>query len=417
MYRWQQADLIYLGPGGLRGWKTSGAAKGSRRRRRPSGHRSERRIVSQAFAIPSRARFEIELSWNNKPDFELALGVGSDPKTARRAFHFAVWEDDLVVAHETEREADVAVLEKIKSGPGGVRLQAFLDQEQGRMLVFSAGGQQLADLQVSMSKPQAFGGVQLTNHSGNIRLESLHQPMERRTAPLAVRADKARIHATDGTITYGKLRSYDAAEHEFAIDDEAEGQNMAENKVQDVFLGSSEKTAASSIRIEYLSGLRISGDLLKIEQQTVWVQCAGIREPIPAQIDALRPLFVLQPKDNTVLSNGRHGRIELAGTLLHGCLVNGRESDGSCLVWQPASSSVDQFVGAWRFGAHDLSRSAAAAETSAGTKIHRGPRVAGRGHAGWFSNAAGRWRNAPRRGPAAGCRCCTCGAAIRFLAE
>ncbi len=49
-------------------------------------------------------------------------------------------------------EADLASVQKVAAGAGRLHLQFYLDQEQGRLLVFSAGGEKLADLTVPDDK-------------------------------------------------------------------------------------------------------------------------------------------------------------------------------------------------------------------------------------------------------------------------
>ena len=52
-----------------------------------------------------------------KPDFDLAFGVGDDPKSVLRAFRLDVWDNKIVAWRETEREADVTALAADRAGP------------------------------------------------------------------------------------------------------------------------------------------------------------------------------------------------------------------------------------------------------------------------------------------------------------
>ena len=243
IHRWNSGDLIYSGPNGLEGWKTSGSATAWREDGGQLVADEIGAVIRRDFKIPAMARFEVELAWNKKADFDLAFGVGDDPKSVLRAFRFDVWDNKIVAWRETEREADVTALAKIEAGPGHMHLQALVDQEHGRMLVLSAAGEKLADLKVSTAKPQAFGGLQLTNKSGDVRLERLRIGNWNGETPQAVAADKARIHATDGTIVYGQLEAYDAANHQFIVRGEAGEQRFAEDQVQDIFLAETNPVA------------------------------------------------------------------------------------------------------------------------------------------------------------------------------
>ncbi len=346
MYRWQGGtELLFSGPSGLKGWTTPGAAKTWREE---SGHLLTNQggaVLYRDFGLPAMARVEFELSWKGKPDFELALGA-SDSKSALRAFRFEVWENELVVQRETERDADLTSLQPAQPGPGRIHLQAFLDQPKGRLLVFSSGGMKLADLTVTTAKPQTLGGLQLTNKSGDVRLERLSIGRWNGEPPRSVDASKSRLHTTDGAITYGQLQSYDATTREFVIETNEIEELFAEDRVQDVFFSLENKVAPRSLRAVHHSGLRISGDLVRVDADNVWIKCPGIREDVAFPVGGLHALTVLDPKDVSPASAEhpkpatRLGRLEVEGCSLYGSLIECRKHDGCCLVWQPTRSTL-----------------------------------------------------------------------------
>ena len=189
---------------------------------------------------------------------------------------------------ETEREADVAALAKIEPGQGQIRLQALVDQEQGRMIVLSGAGEQLADLKVSTAKPQTYGGVQLTNKSGDVRLERLRIGRWNGEIPKSVAADRARVHRTDGTIIYGQLTAYDREQRQLRVRTDDGEQVIDEQLVQDVFFSQDAASEPRAVcRAVYASGTRISGDLQRIEAGKIWLKTPGIREQLVAPIEAL----------------------------------------------------------------------------------------------------------------------------------
>ncbi|HEV3122101.1 MAG TPA: hypothetical protein VGY53_09370, partial [Isosphaeraceae bacterium] len=174
--RWRNsAELIYNGPNGLHGWQEAPAGK-KRGWREESGRPVSDKDGTSLFAnlgLPARSAIELELSWKNKPDFVLALGVSDDEESARQAFHFEVWGHDLVVTRELESEADVGRVKDVATGSGHLHMQVYLDQERARMLVFSTDAHLLADLTVSEGKPRVLPGVHLANVRGDLKLERL----------------------------------------------------------------------------------------------------------------------------------------------------------------------------------------------------------------------------------------------------
>ena len=72
------ADLIYLGPNGLAGWHEPSAKKVWREEQGQPWTDQDGAAIRGDFELPARATLEFEISWKNKPDFVLALGVGDD---------------------------------------------------------------------------------------------------------------------------------------------------------------------------------------------------------------------------------------------------------------------------------------------------------------------------------------------------
>lgn len=339
MFRWSGGkDLLYFGPSGLAGWQFVGNPVW----REEAGHllADQRGAIRRDFQAPPRACFEFEISWTKQADFELALGVGADATAALRAFRFEIWENQLVAQRETEREADVAAIQDVKTGPGRIHVIAFLDQARGRLLVFSSGGQKLAELAVSTARPQSFGGLQLTNRAGDVRLERLRISRWDGAAPRLADAGKARIHASDGSIIYGQLKSYDAAKKEFVLATGAAEKRLPAVDVPDAFFPADGVVAARKLRAVHLSGIRLSGELAKVDERGVWINCPGIAEPVVSPFEALHALTALLHRGDAPPFSGRQGRLEVAGAQLRGSLIDAQEGDGSCLVWQPTASKA-----------------------------------------------------------------------------
>ncbi len=54
--------------------------------------------------------------------------------------------------------------------------------------------------------------------------------------PQEVETEKARVHARDGSISYGQLKSFDAARGEFVLSSAEGERRLAKEAVQDIFL-------------------------------------------------------------------------------------------------------------------------------------------------------------------------------------
>ena len=299
------------------------------------------------FGLPDRASIEFEISWKSKPDFVFALGVDDKENTVKRAFRFEAWGGDLVVQRELEQEADLAVVQEVAPGPGRTHLQAYLDQTKGRILVFSPGGKQLADLKVGGAKSPVLPGVYLANIRGDVRLEWLRIGRWNGEIPREARNDQSRIHRADGSIIYGQLNGFQASTKELIFKTETGESRVPEDKVTSVFLSLPKEEAPRLVRAVYQDGSRISGDLVKVEDGTLSFTVPGIKEPVRLPLAGIRAIVVLR-HDTPEVKFASSGRLEMDGIRLTGKLVDGRERpDASCLAWQPSGSST---AGALRLG-------------------------------------------------------------------
>lgn len=345
LYRWNSgADLIYLGPNGLTEWKEISATKHWREEGGQPLTDQEGANIRGDFGIPPQAIIEFELAWKNRPDFVFALGVSDsdDESIFKRAFRFEVWDNELVIRCELGREADVDSVQETSVGAGRAHFLAYLDQEKGRLLVYSPNGTPHGQINVTPRKPQVHSGLRLTNKRGDVRLERLRISRWNGIPPREVQANKSRLHRTDGSIAYGTLASFDPDLKQFTVRDGKEEIKVAADQISSVFLSPPNDEVARGFRAVYLDGTRLSGDLTTIADDHLRLTNPAIQEPLRLPLSALRSFAILKHEDSAANSSveGRIGRLELDGLRLHGRLTNGREQPGaSCLVWHPDFST------------------------------------------------------------------------------
>lgn len=341
--RWGDGtDLLYLGPNGLAGWDSVSPKDAWRE---DSGHLFTDRqgaFIHGDFNLPAQAAIEFELSWTSKPDFVLALGVEKTNLAfgGAQAFRFEVWQNHLVAMRETDDEADVASLRQVGGGAGRAHLIAYLDQERHRMFVLSSEGKQLADLKVASGKTYTYPGIRLTNHLGNVRLERLRISRWNGEPPRELQADRSRVHRADGSIVYGNVKSFNAAEKKFVIEGDDGEVSIAADQVGSIVLAADDPPG-QSIRAVLQDGTRLSGSVAKVEDGKLLLSYPGASAPLPIPVEALRTLLMLDSTATASPVEGRMGRLELAGTSLNGVFGAGAEQqDATCLVWQPRGSAT-----------------------------------------------------------------------------
>ncbi|MGO9112895.1 MAG: TlpA family protein disulfide reductase [Thermoguttaceae bacterium] len=361
------ADLVYLGPNGLLEWDESPRGAWEQ----DAGHLFTARIgasLASEFVIPAQACLDFEISWTSEPDFTFALGAGArspqgtlnllqlrlipnvrtraDSPQQAPAFRLEVWDRRLVLLGETAQKADLVVLQEITPGAGRCHFRIYLDQERNRAIVFGADGRLLADLAIADAPPHLGGGLRLINHHGSVRLEQLSITRWDGQPPRAVQGGKSRLHRSDGSVVNGEIAAFDASTKEFLIAEGDRKSRVPADAIESIVLASSGSPSACGLRAICENGLRLSGNLRKVEKGRLWLSCPGISEPLGIDLSVLRSLVVLENRKPLSQPDGRSGRLESEGLKLQGCLVEGSGAPAcgspaaSCLVWRPRGSTM-----------------------------------------------------------------------------
>jgi len=336
--RHSTSELVFSGLAGLDTWQVSGAADGWSE---GAGHllASKPQVsIYRDLKIPASARIEIDLAWTKKPNFELSFGAGRLPKAAVSKFQIDVWDDDLVAVCESEQAGDVAVMQSVGNGPGGVSLQVYLDRTNGKMLVTSADGTTLADLSTVPSAKPGEGGLQLTNRGSDLRLEKLRVYNWNAEPPQPMNASRSQIYLVDGTRIDGDISSYDSEQKMFTVKANDDEQSLAASQLQSVAYGAITTIRTGAVRVQMLNGTRVSGELLKIENGSLHLTCRGVEQPLVLPCSGMHGMTVLKPEDSPSITLGRTGRLEADGTLLHGSLVE-VPRDNTTPAWRPLGAT------------------------------------------------------------------------------
>lgn len=352
--------LMFYGPSGLDGWNVT-----TPKWREEGGALAADKpgaSIERVFADAPFACYEIEISWQQRGDFEIVLGeepaLPAPPgQPAQRAVLraaapklpaastipavcFDVWDDSLVLVREDEKQADLAVLSEIPEGPGRLHVQVYLDQ-MGRVLVYSPTGELLADLNVPASEPRPIGRLHLKNKSGDLRLERLRVSKWNGEPPQPVQAERARVHQIDGAVVYGPLKAYDPATKSFLVEADGGTVRIPDHQLQDAVLAPPEAAGPPRAMLAATrGGMRFSGELVRVQDPELVLTCPGIRGEISLPIDSLAALLSLAAPAETPEPAPREGRLEADGVRLLGSLADADRSGGSALVWRPHGSKV-----------------------------------------------------------------------------
>jgi len=390
-----QVDLVYSGPNGLSEWKESPAGAWEQDAGQLFTLRSGATLVGE-LSLPAKACLDFELSWTSEPDFTFALGTRTDsaeqvyngPLGQRRVvranagsspddppFRVEVWDRELLLLGETAEKADLATLQDIAPGAGRCHFRIYLDQEQNRAMAFGADGRLLADVALadasappaaqSHFNPDALARwltaprpsashvgacLRLVNHRGNVRLEHLSITRWNGKPPRAAQGAKSELHSSNGSVVNGEIAGFDASTQEFLIAEGDRKSRVRADAIESIVLGRADLAPAERMKVRptecgvraiWQNGIRLSGNLQKVEKGRLWLSCPGIVDPLAVELSALRSLVVLENRKPLSEPGGRRGRLEGDGVMLDGWLV---ESSGApranCLAWRPCGSTT-----------------------------------------------------------------------------
>lgn len=248
------------------------------------------------FALPERMAIELELSWNRKPDFCLAVGVNGDIRSTHSAFRLETWDRDVVILRETEREADVGTVQTL-AGSTRLNVQLLIDQVQGRISVVDRAGRRLTDLKIASGDTRIQPGIRLVNKSGDPRLERLRiLPWNGKDLPGLA---PTRLHLRDGSIVPGTPVGYDPATREVRVspaDGGAERTIPAETIAGIIFPRQppppDPDRRGPLVGVMRHDGTRLIGRLMNIDEQALWLRWPATGESTPIALGDIQSIFV-----------------------------------------------------------------------------------------------------------------------------
>ncbi len=301
--------------------------------------------IQADVGLPPRASIELELAWNQGPDFLLALGVSDDEKTVEHAFRLEVWDGRLVLVRETDKDADPVPIQPVDPGPGRVRLQMFLDQELGKLAVYSEAGEPLAELKLGGGLGSSLPGVRLSNIRGQTTLERLRISPWDGEAPRPVGLDESLVRLTDHSIVRGRVERFEPTAHEFVVRGESGESRISEDRVDTIAFPRPVDETPRAVRVSYQDGTQLGGELAGVEGGKVILTVPGFAGPVQLPQQGLRSLDVPKRDARTRERDDRVGELQVDGLRILGHLADsgGRPGEGA-LVWQPRAGGTPSII-------------------------------------------------------------------------
>ena len=398
----QNAETVISGPQGLLGWysarpkdpqfgmnpwannpniqvewvRSTERLKQWGSRESPSTSSSGAQLRSE-FELPAKARIELELSWQTKAAFAVAIGASLDGNRDRTAFRLEVWGQELVLAREDDESAEVRPLMTLPSGNGSVRLQLLYDRAANRLIVFSGGGQALADL-TFIPKPKANGTapgrqrpqvqraakqlaeavvdipgkpgakeviapiperkepteLAITNVLGDLRIDAFRVSAWNGVAPGSIELGKPRIERTDGRQEVAEVIAFDAGKNEVRLKDGMGERTEPLTSFSQIVL--SEQRSApleDGLMVHLHAGDRLFGLPLPSQLGRLRLRHASFEQPLDISVADIRSVSVMVKSATRPAPSNRV--LQWNGGSLEGQLVDGRKTNESTgLIWK-----------------------------------------------------------------------------------
>jgi thiol-disulfide isomerase/thioredoxin len=360
-YRASETDIVYSGPRGLDGWTMAGGENSWRE----EGTQLRTDIVGAAIGRndrpPPQVRYDLELAWADKPDFEFRAGL-SQHVEGRTAFRLETWGDELVITRESDSQAEIAVLQKIAPGDGSVALSVLLDEARGQILVYSGAGEVLADFTVppdtKLPKPQPVRppllnaaanvkpkpplptGLLLTNRRGSVSIQRLAVRRWSGIAPQLVEAGQASIHLSDGKTQTGEIRAFDAESDQLEVFANGKLQKIDAGLIQQVVLRSRDEGRPGPVLFLLTNGHRISGEIKQLQSDVIVIHSPQLQDALRVPVKELQAVLARNSGSKPESHPTSQAVLRITGTVLHGSLQPAKQAENTCLVFQPAGSTV-----------------------------------------------------------------------------
>jgi hypothetical protein len=329
------------GPGGLAGWEQ----KPDTAWREEAGRLVTSRrggSISRDVAAPRRARYDIGVSWTTPAEFRFSLasdGVAGDDQFVLELLRPAAGGPTLAVVR---RKAGKATLEPIPldSATDSLRIVLFVDQQRGRMAVVlpAAGDEPAADIELARAADaEPLAGVRLSLTSGDICLENLRVTPWTAAEPTLDDVEQATIAMRTGIPRTGEIEGFDSSAGVFIVRAAGQVTRIAAADVTEISLPRAEAAPpkqAAQVRAIGVNGNVVSGGLVRVDPQGVWILRQGLAEPLGIPFAQLVAMQSLVPAATALELPGREGRLEGDGFSMSGSLAAVAGGVG----WQPAGS-------------------------------------------------------------------------------
>lgn len=295
-------------------------------------------VLSVKKSFPDQLMIEMELSWETECNFEFGIAA-ADPSVAAYA-KLEVWGDQLVLVSERERKAELQAIQKLDSTrTGQLALRICVDRKRGKVLVIPSSGAKPVMIDVPDKSFVLNGdGFYLLNKKGTLQLDRFSVSSWNGETPVLADGSKSRILSADGTLYYGKVKSFNHVNQQLTIVVDKSDESISINDFREIIFSNKMTAATGPWYISTITGNSVSGTIEKIEQSKIWIKSEGIQELVGIPLEHLIHLRHLSTKPLATTANPLEAHFVAHQTSLRGALADGEVNEPGSLFFKPQSA-------------------------------------------------------------------------------
>lgn len=351
IFKWEGGkSQIFSGPGLLENWEVKGDGAVWRANGGQLATSKPMAALYREIGLTDRCRIEFEVSWEQKPNFVIALGTDNSVESAKQAFRIEFWGSAIVLLREIGSAAKVSSLGTVDDADGRLRLAIELDQVRQRAIIYSDRGAKLGQIDFDSKDGKISPGIMLENIHGDFRLHNLRvmhgagRDGASRDSSISELVGAKLVGFEEGTLRFesndGEMKVKVDEITAIRLDpglDPAET-DAAEIPASETTKESTVGEGSSSDRFYLIThgSTQLNGSLERLADNKVFLRTNYLAEPVGISIDQIRSLRAEKKDAETIAVSGRQGILEMDDTTIMGTLVDAEtQGASSCLKFKP----------------------------------------------------------------------------------
>ncbi len=288
--------------------------------------------------LTSVSEIEVEFAWQGKPGFMISFAGPEAARLPKEVVKLETWENDLVL-QTLGANGDFEVIMTIPENIQTLALRLQWNPNTGELAVSSSTGQLLGRMKGEPVPGTQLSGLYIQNKGAAldvIKLRATGWDGVEKNLP----KDAVAIRLADASIAIGKIVGLDAAQQTLKLElVTGQVRPLALQDIDSVDLGhhADLNRRPAPVRVTFLDGTQISGELASMSEQTVTVQTSYSRSPVQATLDGVYTIRFAPPPEEAPKSSAALDVLHLPETRMRGTLVAISEQDKT-LGWRPLGS-------------------------------------------------------------------------------